>query len=132
MKRAPGPDDERPVLDSRPRGGRRREDVGPQSVGDLLVPMMAKLGLKTRARHLQVLGMWRDVVGDMVAEHTRPATLVRGRLIVDTDSPAMGHQLHLQAQLILDRLNERLGEPVVREIRFRHASATPAARGRHQ
>jgi len=89
-------------------------------VGDLLIPTMARLGLKTRARHLQVMAVWEEVVGEMVAAHTTPSALVRGRLTVDTDSPAMGHQLHIQAQLIVDGINSRLGDSVVRDIRFRH------------
>jgi hypothetical protein len=40
---------------------------------------------------------------------------------VETDSPAMGHQLHLQRQTIVDGLNQKLGERVVFDIRFRLA-----------
>lgn len=119
---SPGnPGEERAVFESKPRGGRRGgSDAGPQSVGDLLMPTMARLGLKTRARHLQVMAVWAEVVGEMVAAHTNPSGLARGRLTVDTDSPAMGHQLHIQAQVIIDGINSRLGDTVVRDIRFRH------------
>ena len=114
---------ERPVLDFKPlrRSPSRGEDTGPVALSDLLVPTLARLGLKTRARYVQILGAWPAVVGEMVADHTNPIAFARGRLTVETDSPAMGHQLHLQRQTILDGLNEKLGDTAVADIRFRLA-----------
>jgi predicted nucleic acid-binding Zn ribbon protein len=99
----------------------RREDTGPVALTDLLIPTLSRLGLKTRARYVQILAAWRPVVGEMVAEHTNPSAFARGRLTVETDSPAMGHQLHLQRQTILEGINQRLGDDVVFDIRFRLA-----------
>jgi predicted nucleic acid-binding Zn ribbon protein len=99
----------------------RSEDSGPVALTDLLIPTLSRLGLKTKARYVQILGAWPPVVGDMVATHTNPTAFARGRLTVETDSPAMGHQLHLQRQTILDGLNQRLGDKVVFDIRFRLA-----------
>ena len=114
---------DRPVLDFKPlrRSPSRGEDTGPQALSDLLVPTLARLGLKTRARYVQILSAWPAVVGEMVATHTTPTGFARGRLTVETDSPAMGHQLHLQRQTILDGLNEKLGDTAVADIRFRLA-----------
>ena len=114
---------DRPVLDFKPlrRSPSRGEDTGPQALSDLLVPTLARLGLKTRARYVQIISAWPAVVGEMVAAHTTPTAFARGRLTVETDSPAMGHQLHLQRQTILDGLNEKLGDTAVTDIRFRLA-----------
>ena len=111
-----------PVFDFAPRRRRTRaEDNGPQAVGELIMPTLEKLGLKTRARHLQVINAWPGVVGEMVAGGAQPTGYSRGRLVVETDSPAMGHQLHLQKQLIIDRLNDAIGDRVVTDIHFRKA-----------
>lgn len=88
-------------------------------MADLLVPTLARLGHKTRARHLLLIRAWPEVVGEAVAAHATPSAYARGRLTVDSDSPAMGHQLRLQKQLIIDGLNQRLGEVVVRDLHFR-------------
>jgi len=114
---------DRPVLDFKPlrRSPSRGEDTGPQALSDLLVPTLARLGLKTRARYVQIISAWPAVVGEMVAAHTTPTAFARGRLTVETDSPAMGHQLHRQRQTILDSLNEKLGDTAVADIRFRLA-----------
>ena len=117
------PHDDRPALQFRPRGRRRsrKEDDGPAALADLMMPTLARMGLKTRARHMQLVNMWPGVVGDMVAEHTTVAAFSRGRMTVETDSPAMGHALHVQRQDIMDRLNQGLGTAVVADIRFRLA-----------
>lgn len=113
-----------PVLDFAPRRRRvRKEDDGPQPIGELIMPMLARLGLKTRARHLQVMGAWPGVVGEAVAEGAKPTHYDRGRLTVDTDSPALGHQLQMQQQLIIDKLNAAIGDTVVTSIRFRMGPA---------
>jgi predicted nucleic acid-binding Zn ribbon protein len=115
---------DRPVLDFKPLKRRRRPDdnSAPVALTDLLMPTLARLGLKTRARYVQILGAWPSVVGAMVADHTNPTGFARGRLTVETDSPAMGHQLRLQRQTIVDGLNQKLGDLVVIDIRFRLAA----------
>jgi predicted nucleic acid-binding Zn ribbon protein len=122
--RRPDDGDDRPVLDFKPLRRTRRDakDTAPVALTDLLIPTLARLGLKTRARYVQILGAWPGVVGEMVADHTNPTALVRGRLTVETDSPAMGHQLRLQRQTIVDGINQHLGDRVVLDIRFRLAS----------
>ncbi|MEA2682026.1 MAG: hypothetical protein QOK05_354 [Chloroflexota bacterium] len=113
-----------PVFDFAPRRRRMpKEDNGPQAIGELIMPMLARLGLKTRARHLQVMGAWAGVVGDAVAAGANPVHYDRGRLTVDTDSPALGHQLQMQQQLIIDKLNAAIGDNVVTSIRFRMGPA---------
>lgn len=96
-----------------------RKDDGPQNIGQLIMPTLAKLGLKTKARHLQIMGLWAEVVGEAVAVGAHPTSYDRGRLVVETDSPALGHQLHLQQQTIIDQLNAAIGERVVTQIRFK-------------
>lgn len=123
-RRRPELPDDAPILDFAPRRRRvRKEDDGPQPISELIMPMLARLGLKTRARHLQVISAWPGVVGEAVAEGTKPAHYDRGRLTVDTDSPALGHQLQMQSQLIIDQLNAAIGDNVVTSIRFRMGPA---------
>jgi predicted nucleic acid-binding Zn ribbon protein len=112
------------VFDFKPlrRSRRDAKDSAPVALTDLLVPTLARLGLKSRARYVQILGAWPGVVGEMVADHTNPTAFVRGRLTVETDSPAMGHQLRLQRQTIVDGINLKLGDEVVLDIRFRLAA----------
>lgn len=125
MNRPGRDEDQGPVSEYKPRRRRPGTGDGPVSLADLFVPTLARMGHRTRARHLQLVGVWPRVVGEMVAEHTNPVTFYRGRLSVETDSPAMGHQLHLQRQEIMEALNRELGQDLVIDIRFRLAGEKP-------
>ena len=95
------------------------------ALADLMVPALARLGLKSKALQVQLMNHWPAVVGDMVAEHTAVSLFHRGRLTVTTDSPAMSHALKMQLHDIIGRLNERMGGDVVTSIHFRLAKGRP-------
>jgi predicted nucleic acid-binding Zn ribbon protein len=79
---------------------------------------LRSLGIARRTREAQALYWWSEVLGDLARE-TRALKLAGGTLWVTASSTALAHQLHLERGRLLQRLNERIGAPVVREIRFR-------------
>ena len=89
------------------------------SLSSLLVPTLTRLGMQSQARMVQVMRAWTGAVGEAVAAETRVMEYRRGRIVVETSSPALSHQLHLQAQVIVDGLNSAIGDRVVNNIRFR-------------
>jgi predicted nucleic acid-binding Zn ribbon protein len=104
-----------------------------RSVGAALPKALKALGISRRTREAQALWLWPQVVGEHLAGETRALKLTGGTLLVTASSPALAHQLHLERGLLIDRLNEGIGAPVVREIRFRQAGAptlpSPASGG---
>jgi predicted nucleic acid-binding Zn ribbon protein len=64
-----------------------------------------------------VVGRWRDVVGDQVADHCEPETFEDGVLTVRTDSTSWATNLKLLAPQLLRRLADDVGEGVVTEVR---------------
>ena len=90
------------------------------SVGGLLGKAMQGLGLGSRVQETEVLQAWREVVGDFIAEHSKPARLKEGILYVHVLQPAIHFELerNWKAQIV-QRLRERFGARVVREVRFR-------------
>ena len=77
------------------------------------------LGIARRTREAQALWLWREVVGPDLARETTALKLAGGTLWVAASSTPLAHQLHLERNTILERLNARIGSTVVREIRFR-------------
>ncbi len=76
--------------------------------------------------------VWAEVVGAEVAGNARPAQLRGGRLVVTTSSSAWAQTLQLMSEMIIARLNERLGAGAVEKAVFRHAgwdmqAAAPSA-----
>ena len=91
-----------------------------RQVSDLLAPILQQCGLSERARLEQVLEAWREIVGDMLFQHTRPDAVVRGVLVVRLLQPAVHHALTMEKPRLLERLRERLGRSGIKDIRFKH------------
>jgi hypothetical protein len=88
------------------------------SVNEHLEPFMA------------VTAAWPDVAGAQVAEHARPARLMRDTLIVVTRSNAWSQQLSLLAGDLLRGLHERPELHFIAQLRFRVGTVRPARRPR--
>jgi predicted nucleic acid-binding Zn ribbon protein len=97
------------------------EPPDPRKVGESLDRVAASLGLDPG-----LLTRWPELVGEGVAEHTRPRGLRDGTLVVLVDDPAWATQLRwLEADLVT-RLGELLGPDRVRRIEVRvRGAVTP-------
>ena len=87
---------------------------------DVVQKVMKDLGLSERLRADEVLGAWREVVGDFVAKHSAPQQLRAGVLYVAVLQPTVHFELErVWKRDILDKLKKRFGSRTVRDIRFR-------------
>lgn len=110
------------------RKPRRREHDGvylpsaPQSardpapLGDAVHSLARQLGWKQPLSIGGVIGRWREVVGDQIADHCVPETFEEGVLVVRTDSTAWATQIRLLTPQLDRRLAEEVGEGVVTSI----------------
>ncbi|MGN0064818.1 MAG: DUF721 domain-containing protein [Nocardioides sp.] len=96
--------------------GAHPDDRDPQLLGPSLDRLVARYGWEMDLKVQGVFGRWAELVGDEVASHTTPETLVDGKLVVRTDSTAWATQLKLLAASIVRRLNEELGHGTVLTI----------------
>jgi len=62
---------------------------------------------------------WPMAVGKKIAAHTRPARMVRGRLIVEVSDPVWQRQLFALSRQILANLERHLGQGLVDDLEFR-------------
>jgi len=90
------------------------------AASDVIGKVMASLGLRDRLRQEEVLGAWREIVGDFIACHAAPQRLDKGILIVQVLQPTMHYELdRVWKPQILKKLKDRFGAKAVKEIRFR-------------
>ncbi|WP_245885799.1 DUF721 domain-containing protein [Xylanimonas oleitrophica] len=64
-----------------------------------------------------VIGRWREVVGEQVADHCVPETFEDKVLVVRASSTAWATQVRLLVPTLLRRLAEEVGEGVVEEVK---------------
>ena len=90
------------------------------NVGDLAVKIMAQSGLANRVKLEDILGAWEEIVGTFLFKLSRPDSMERGILTVRLMQPTAHHALSMEKGKILKRLQAKLPEAKLRDLRFRH------------
>lgn len=92
----------------------------PQSIGDIIPKVIKKMGLTQRLKEAEVLRDWGVIVGDLIARHCLPVKLEKACLTVNVDSsPWLNELQKFSKPVILQKLQARLGQKAVKDIRFR-------------
>jgi len=89
-----------------------------ERLGEVLNKSLKRLQLAPRLDEYGVWPVWNDVVGNPIARNAQPEKIRNGTLFVKVTSPVWMQQLQFMKDLITEKLNQRLGTPVVRNIFF--------------
>jgi predicted nucleic acid-binding Zn ribbon protein len=93
--------------------------VSEQRLSDLIDPALRGLGVRGQVREERLRLALADVVGAGLASLCRAERLDRGVLLIATANSALAHQLQMDAPRVIDALNRRVGQDLVRRIRFK-------------
>jgi predicted nucleic acid-binding Zn ribbon protein len=85
-------------------------------IGDVLGPALEKIGPKALWTDARIRRVWPAIVGADVAAHVRPTRLRGTSLLVYVSSDAWATEFRYLSEVVMQKLNERLGEVVVTEI----------------
>ncbi len=91
----------------------------PTALGALLENVIDSMGLQPRIDATRVVEAWAIVAGPQICAVTERARYRDGTLNVQLTSSVWRHSLHTQRGAWRCRLNEELGDELVREIVFR-------------
>lgn len=83
-------------------------------------------GLSRLSREQAVFAVWNEAVGELAA-HARPVAISGGRLVVAVADNVWMQQLQFMKDEVRGKLNRLLGASLVKEVRFRLASALDSA-----
>jgi predicted nucleic acid-binding Zn ribbon protein len=100
------------------RGKRGRKGGKPSFLGDILNVYLNQPGLRSRMREQKILDGWDRVVGRPIAEVTQPGTVRNRVLQIRVINSVWMQELQFHKPLILQKLNEFLGDPFVQDLRF--------------
>ncbi|MBP7679360.1 MAG: DUF721 domain-containing protein [Bacteroidales bacterium] len=87
-------------------------------LGDVIREIIETYRLEGKLNEIKILHSWENVVGNMIARHTKNLYIRNNKLIVKVDSPALKNELTYSSSLILEKLNAEAGCKVVDEIVF--------------
>ena len=90
--------------------------MGEFSLGDAIQQFLNKSRLKGDIQALQIEDVWEQVMGKTVARYTEKLQLYGDKLIVTTNVAPLKQELAYQKDKIIQRVNEALGNLVVREV----------------
>ncbi|MGH7903603.1 MAG: DUF721 domain-containing protein [Candidatus Dormibacteraceae bacterium] len=96
-------------------------------LGNLLPKVLAKQPNRGRLAELHVQALFRTVVGENLASSCDVVELHGSVLTIMTGNPALAHQLRLDSEELLARINAVWSGRPLREVRVRTGRAGPRA-----
>lgn len=104
-----------PLADDRPeRKGPGARD--PQLFGDAITSLLRQRGWTADVTVGGVVGRWREIVGDDVANHCVAETFADKVLVIRADSTAWATQMKILTPQILARIAQEVGDGVVTDL----------------
>lgn len=111
----PGAQSRRILAEPR-RSGPGKDGRDPKLFGETLAALLQQRGWVREVSVGGVIGRWREVVGNDVADHCTPETFEDDVLVVRADSTAWATQIRLLVPRLLELMAKEVGEDVVRTI----------------
>lgn len=90
--------------------------MGEHSIGDALRKFLHQSQLKGSIQALQIEEVWENIMGKTVARYTDKIRIHGQTLYIDTAVAPLRQELLYQKDAIVKRVNEALGEIVVKEV----------------
>lgn len=85
---------------------------------DLLKKAYHRLDMDDTAREMEVVRVYRAVVGDLIERLTTGVRYAQGVLTVRLASAALKQELTYRRSSLMERINDMLGYPAVKKIVF--------------
>ena len=80
--------------------------------------LLKAAGLEAGVSQNKALLVWDDVVGAKVSENTTPEKVEAGTLYIKASNSTWRQELMFKKDDILKKLNKKLGEKTIKEIKF--------------
>ena len=92
----------------------------PKRFGALIGREIKRQGWQQRVSVARIMNAWPELVGDKIAEHTRPVRYEEEAqiLVIECDSTPWTTQLRYMQTVILQAIAKRAGEDVVAQLRI--------------
>lgn len=86
------------------------------SIGDALKEFLKKSKLKSGVQAMQVKDVWEKIMGKTIANYTDKIEIINSTLFISTNVAPLKNELIYQKAKIIERVNEALGEKVIKEV----------------
>ena len=90
--------------------------MGEYSMGDALKKFLEKSRFNGYMQALQIEDVWEKIMGKTIARYTEKISISGNTLYITTHVAPLKQELLYQKQIIVTRVNEALGEAVIKEV----------------
>lgn len=97
-----------------------RKERDPKELADEVGEVLKGFGLQEKFTENEVRSAWKGIVGDFIAQHTRPHSLLNRVLEVRVLQPSILYTLEREMKpRILSKLQASFGRREINEVKFR-------------
>jgi hypothetical protein len=90
--------------------------MGEISLQDAIKQFLQKSRLKTGIQAVRIEEVWEELMGKTIAKYTDKIQIINSTLFITTSVAPLKNELLYQKEAIIERVNEALGEKMVKEV----------------
>lgn len=90
--------------------------MGEYSIGDAIQQFLNQSRIKGPIQALQIEDAWEEIMGKTIARYTESIKIINDTLFITTYVAPLKQELVFQRLQIMQRVNEALGEQIIKEI----------------
>jgi predicted nucleic acid-binding Zn ribbon protein len=93
--------------------------VTPRLIGGAIASTLDQLGLDKKVKQYEVLDVWKEIVGEQIAQVTTADYFSGGKLFIRVSRSTWRNELTFLKQQLIEKVNTAMGEEIVHDIIFR-------------
>jgi hypothetical protein len=90
-----------------------------KKLDDVLHELIDQLGLSKRLEEQRVISDFESIMGQEFCKRAKAVRIEHGVLYLQVINSVWRQELYYQKTLIIERINDAIGHPMVREVVFR-------------
>ncbi len=88
----------------------------PKPLTDLVKDYLDDVPYRKRLKRGMVLSLWAETVGNKIHTETDNVHFEHGNLVIHVKNSSWRHEIHMKRFSIAKKLNDKVGEKVIKEI----------------
>ena len=90
--------------------------MGEFSMQDAIKQFLKQSKLKNGVQALRIEEVWEEIMGKTIAKYTDKIQIINQTLFISSSVAQLKHELMYQKEIIIERVNEALGENVIKDV----------------
>ena len=92
-----------------------------EELGSVINKIVSDSDIGKKIKKFNIFNHWPDIVGSDIGNKTKPEKLLRQTLYISVTSSTWANELSLMSGQLIKKINDFVGETVVKELRFKTA-----------